>query len=73
MLYGTMSKAAFPDDCWTRLVRKYEVIVLGEVPTRAHEAEPVVSPLSLPTATNPDSSKKSFHQRITSSAQKYDP
>jgi hypothetical protein len=46
MLYGTISKAAFLDDCWTRLVRKYEVIVLGEVATRAHESEPVVSPLS---------------------------
>src|SRR5215510_11998714 len=70
MLYGTMSKAAFLDDCWTRLVRKYEVIVLGEVASPARGSEPVVSPLSFPTATNPDSSRKSFDQRITPSAQK---
>jgi hypothetical protein len=45
MLYGTISKAAFRDDCWTRLVRKYEVIVLGEAAIRARDSEPVVSPL----------------------------
>src|SRR5262245_32962865 len=62
MLYGTISKAAFLDDCWTRLVRKYEVIVLGEAATRARGSEPVVSPLSFPTATSSDLSRKSFHQ-----------
>src|SRR5262245_38782597 len=51
MLYGTMSKAAFLDDCWTRLVRKYDVIVLGDAATRAHESELVVPPRSVPTAS----------------------
>src|SRR5947208_17144613 len=46
MLYGTISKAALLDDCWTRLVRKYEVIVLGEAATRAHDVRACCSPLS---------------------------
>jgi hypothetical protein len=69
MLYGTMSKAAFLDDCWTRLVRKYEVIVLGEAATPARDSKPVVSPLFLRIATNPDLSRKSFHQLHHASAQ----